>query len=272
MVVGHDETIQKIQKNLENNSGAFLLSGPAGVGKTSIARLIGITLNGEEDGIFEIDAASNNKVDDVREIIKQVEYASFSDYRIYILDEAHQLTTAASNALLKTLEEPPENTFFVLCTTEIHKILDTIKSRCWHYSLAPIKEEIVEAYLNSTFPEEDENKIKRAARLCSGSIRNAIHLMEGELDTNNLNIEEIVLSCAKGKYSEYLGKIESPSFLKECISFIHKRLLARPDNEFARNLLKTGLEYAALQSKLINTFSKELNDSFILEIVEKAKK
>ena len=133
---------------------AYLFSGPRGTGKTSTARILAKALNCEnlQDGepcgvcdpcraieagvsydLQELDAASNNKVEDVRDLIGKVALGSPGRTKVYILDEVHMLTTAASNALLKTLEEPPEHVKFVLATTDPHKVLPTIRSRTQHF-------------------------------------------------------------------------------------------------------------------------------------------
>ena len=132
--VGQEEAVSLINNQIDNeNLGhAYLFSGPRGVGKTSLARIIALQLGC--DPIFdisEIDAASHNKVDDIREMNESVNFIASSPgkKRVFILDEVHMLSNAASNAFLKTLEEPPEHIIFILATTEPERVLDTIKSR-----------------------------------------------------------------------------------------------------------------------------------------------
>ena len=131
-IVGQ-EHIKKALANaiqMDRISHAYLFTGPRGTGKTSTAIPI---------DVIEIDAASNRSVSDADEIIQKVALAPVqSRYKIYIIDEVHMLTNQAFNALLKTLEEPPKNVIFILATTEVHKVLDTIKSRCQRFDFRRI--------------------------------------------------------------------------------------------------------------------------------------
>ena len=141
-VVGQQAITNTLLNAIENNhlAQALLFTGPRGVGKTSCARILAKTINQEghenpdEDfafNIFELDAASNNSVDDIRNLIDQVRIPpQVGIYKVYIIDEVHMLSQAAFNAFLKTLEEPPKHAIFILATTEKHKIIPTILSRC----------------------------------------------------------------------------------------------------------------------------------------------
>ena len=149
-VVGQEHVTQTLKNAILNNqlSQAYLFTGPRGVGKTTCARILAKVMNMENpveavnDGsyatvdldismnIFELDAASRNSVEDIRELIEQVRYVPQSGKKIYIIDEVHMLSNAAFNAFLKTLEEPPPYAIFILATTDKHKVLPTILSRC----------------------------------------------------------------------------------------------------------------------------------------------
>ena len=156
-VTGQEIIIKTLQNAVENNkiSHAYLFTGPRGTGKTSIAKILAKTINCEHlndltpcdkcvnctqinlktsTDIIEIDAASNNGVDEIREIRNKVNLVpATGKYKVYIIDEVHMLTTGAFNALLKTLEEPPSHAIFILATTEPHKIPATIMSRCQRF-------------------------------------------------------------------------------------------------------------------------------------------
>ena len=139
-VVGQGHITTTLQNAINNNqlAQALLFCGPRGVGKTTCARIVAKLINGFDDkedigafNIFELDAASNNSVDDIRNLIDQVRYPpQFGKFKVYIIDEVHMLSNAAFNAFLKTLEEPPSYAIFILATTEKQKVIPTILSRC----------------------------------------------------------------------------------------------------------------------------------------------
>ena len=186
-LVGQEEAVSLIQNQIdkENLGHAYLFSGPRGVGKTSLARIIALQLGC--DPIFdisEIDAASHNKVDDIREMNESVNFIASSPgkKRVFILDEVHMLSNAASNAFLKTLEEPPEHIIFILATTEPERVLETIKSRTTQVVFKKITEDGIIKTLKKIGKKEkitlDDEIIKMIANSSEGSLRDAINLFE----------------------------------------------------------------------------------------------
>lgn len=132
-VAGQDQVIAPLQAQIEGKSvgHAYLFAGSRGLGKTSIARIFARELGTQDSDLYEIDAASNNSVDDIRALTENVYTLPFaSPYKVYILDEAHMLSKGAWNAFLKTLEEPPAHALFILATTELDKVPETVQSRC----------------------------------------------------------------------------------------------------------------------------------------------
>ena len=186
-LVGQEEAVSFINNQIKNeNLGhAYLFLGPRGVGKTSMARIIALQLGC--DPIFdisEIDAASHNKVDDIREMNESVNFIASSPgkRRVFILDEVHMLSNAASNAFLKTLEEPPEHIIFILATTEPERVLETIKSRTTQIVFKKITEDEIIKTLKKIGKKEkidlDVEVIKMIANSSDGSLRDAINLFE----------------------------------------------------------------------------------------------
>lgn len=190
-VVGQPQVTDVMARSLKNGrvSHAYLLTGPRGVGKTSVARIMAHAINGlpygddEHLDIIEIDAASNNGVDDVRDLREKVTITPVSAAKkVYIIDEVHMLSKPAFNALLKTLEEPPEHVVFILATTEVHKLPDTILSRTQRFHFRPIKPDDMKKHLQDIAKKE---KIKIAGdaldivvERADGSFRDGISLLD----------------------------------------------------------------------------------------------
>ncbi|MFH1542400.1 MAG: DNA polymerase III subunit gamma/tau [bacterium] len=205
-IIGQPAIVQTLKNAIKNNrlAHAYLFSGPRGTGKTSTARILAKALNCEKgptdqpcdkcinctkirDGhsvnVMEIDAASNRGIDQIRELREKVRYAPVEGrYKVYIIDEVHMLTPEAFNALLKTLEEPPSHTVFILATTELQKVPLTIVSRCQRLDFARIKLAEIEKHLQAVAKQEgfeiDEKALSLIGRVSEGSMRDGISLLD----------------------------------------------------------------------------------------------
>ena len=205
-LVGQDHIVRTLTNQIETGrvGHAYLFCGTRGTGKTSTAKIFAKAINclSPVDGspcgtcevckalsdpssldILEMDAASNNKVENVREIREKIQYPPVSGkYKVYIIDEVHMLTTEAFNALLKTLEEPPKHAVFILATTESHKLPATILSRCMRFDfrLVPTKEiaRLVASIYDEVGKEYDKDAVMAIARSGNGSVRDALSIAD----------------------------------------------------------------------------------------------
>lgn len=187
--------ILKRQLELEQFSNVYLLCGPSGCGKTTVARIFANEVNKGKGIPIEIDAASNNGVDNIRNIIDAADGRSLdSEYKIFIIDECHMLTTQSWNALLKTIEEPPKYTIFIFCTTDPQKVPDTIKNRCMRFNFTRISSEDIRNRLIYICKEENyinyEETCDYISRTSNGQMRDAIATLEKCASySNDLSIE-----------------------------------------------------------------------------------
>ena len=219
-LVGQPDAVALIEKQVKNNnlSHAYLFSGPRGVGKTSLARIIATTLGCDPVfDITEIDAASHNKVDDIRELNDSINFIASSPgkKRVFILDEVHMLSNAASNAFLKTLEEPPEHVIFILATTEPERVLETIKSRTTHLAFKRIGNDEIISTLNEIGKNEkikiNDDVLSYIANQSDGSLRDAINLFEQTHNTfgNKATIDDLYSILGKVSIADLQQIIES---------------------------------------------------------------
>ena len=219
-LVGQPDAVALITEQIKkkNLGHAYLFSGPRGVGKTSLARIIATTIGCDPVfDITEIDAASHNKVDDIRELNDSVNFIASSPgkKRVFILDEVHMLSNAASNAFLKTLEEPPEHVIFILATTEPERVIETIRSRTTHLAFKRIGNEEI---ITSLEKISNQEKIKLSKELLEyisnqseGSLRDAINLFEQTYSTfgNKATIEELYSILGKVTTSDLLQIVQA---------------------------------------------------------------
>ena len=193
-VVGQQAITNTLLNAIENNhlAQALLFTGPRGVGKTTCARILAKKIN-EQSGVtddndfafnvFELDAASNNSVDDIRKLIEQVRIPpQVGNYKVYIIDEVHMLSTAAFNAFLKTLEEPPKHAIFILATTEKHKIIPTILSRCQIFDFKRITISDIREYLKYIAEQQgieaEDEALQIIAEKADGAMRDALSIFD----------------------------------------------------------------------------------------------
>lgn len=271
-IVGQ-EHIKKALANaikMDRISHAYLFTGPRGTGKTSTARIFAKSLNCEKGptispcnecencknitnsipiDVIEIDAASNRSVNDADEIIQKVALAPVqSRYKIYIIDEVHMLTNQAFNALLKTLEEPPKNVIFILATTEVHKVLDTIKSRCQRFDFKRITTDDIAKHLRYISDKESINITDDAlayiAQNSAGGMRDSIALLD-QLSVLNSTDDEIKVD----DINRLLGRLSFDSLTSLFSAIVHSN--QNEALQVLNNIYNQGNEPAQILSNML---------------------
>src|SRR5690349_18925385 len=222
-VIGQEHVIRTLKNAIEQGRIAhgYIFSGHRGIGKTTVARILAMALNcrstdhpvaepcgvcdscveiraGNAEGVIEIDAATNRGIDEIRELREAARYRPARDrFKIYILDEAHQITDAAFNALLKTLEEPPGHVIFMLATTQPEDFPQTIRSRCQHFSFRAVKFEDILGQLRSIAKAEqiaaDEDALALLSEAGDGSMRDALSILDQAIasTTGRLTVDSV---------------------------------------------------------------------------------
>ncbi len=275
-IYGQDVIVTIIKNAIMQDkiSHAYLFAGPRGTGKTSIAKIFSKIINCEHkknykscgkckscleknnSDIIEIDAASNNGVDEIRELKNKIDLVPANGkYKVYIIDEVHMLTIGAFNALLKTLEEPPHHAIFILATTEPHKIPETILSRCQRFDFQKINNQSIKKRLKEISDKENlkitEESLMEIARICDGGMRDSVsmldqlslctqetitienvHQLNGTISFREL--EEIIYNLSCGKIDEIFKKIDQydengknfAKIIEQLIDFLKKILLS----------------------------------------------
>ena len=300
-VVGQEHIVQTLKNAVRGNliAHAYLFSGPRGSGKTSLARILAKAVNcknpkaGEPDNaceycqeinqgraldLLEIDAASNRGIDEVRDLKEGIRFAPARlKYKVFVVDEAHQLTKEAANALLKTLEEPPAHAIFVLATTEVHRMTDTIVSRCQRFDFRKLRVAEIVSRLEEIAKKEgaaiDKMALQIIAGRASGSLRDAESLLDRILTFHakdrvaSETVQELLGIVDVSILSEFADLLFAKK-AAQAVEFLNKKLQEGMDpQEFSKNLV----EY--LRSILILKLNPELQEalapSFTAEQQEK---
>lgn len=254
-VVGQDHITKTLEMGLKNGqiSHAYLFTGPRGVGKTSVARILARRANGLSAGedtasqldIIEIDAASNRGIDEIRSLRDKINSSPTQlKYKVYIIDEAHMLTKEAFNALLKTLEEPPAHALFILATTEAHKLPDTIISRTQRFDFRPFSDEIIIDHLRDIAKAEKINAtddgLRAIAELSEGGMRDAISLLD-QMSVFNDTLDAEAVSARLG--------LASSKQIRELLQAAAKHESGKA-LEITTELLSLGVEPSAFNAQL----------------------
>lgn len=287
-VVGQ-EVVIKILKNsiLTGKIGhAYIFSGPRGTGKTSIAKIFSKAVNclenetgdlcgkcdvclsdfDDEIDIVEIDAASNNGVDEIREIRNNVKLApNHLKYKVYIIDEVHMLSTSAFNALLKTLEEPPSNVIFILATTEFNKIPATVISRCQKFDFKKLTNKQLENRLNYILEKENKSikseVVELIAQLSDGGMRDAINMLDQliSLDKTDINVDDVynlIGDVNENKIFELLKEITNQN-VKNILEIVDELFTEGKNFINITNRLQTIIRNIIIYNNSDNYFSKD---------------
>jgi DNA polymerase-3 subunit gamma/tau len=310
-VIGQEHVTRTLKNALEQGRIAhgYIFSGHRGIGKTTIARILAMSLNcrssdkpvtepcgvcdscteiraGNSVDVIEIDAATNRGIDEIRELREGARYRPARDrFKVYILDEAHQITDAAFNALLKTLEEPPEHVVFMLATTQPEDIPQTIRSRCQHFSFRAVRFEDILAQLRDLSAREnitaDEDALALLAAAGDGSVRDALSILDqaiasspGRLTAETVRqlvgaapsgvLEEVMQSVARGSSEEILRQVDrllsegqNPAhFARQIVRFLRDAIVAKVAGGDSSLLQISGDERKRV-SRVAELFSEE---------------
>ena len=292
-IVGQEHVKKALTNAIELNkiAHAYLFTGPRGTGKTSTARILAKSLNcvngptthpcgkcpscldiinSTPIDVIEIDAASNRSVNDAQNILEKIQYAPVNGkYKIYIIDEVHMLTTQAFNALLKTLEEPPENVVFILATTEVHKVLDTIKSRCQRFDFKRITTDDIVNHLKYVSKQEniniEDDALMTIAKNAAGGMRDSLALLDqlSVLDTEHaITTEDINMLLGRLSF-DVLHR------LSQCI------IASQPNDaiEIFNEIYNSGNEPTQILMNLLNYFKnllivKNCKSELVIELTQ----
>lgn len=289
-IAGQEHIVTTLQNAIKENkiAHAYLFAGPRGTGKTTIAKLLAKALNctsdnppcgtcpncisiseGQHPDVIEIDAASNNGVDEVRDLIDKVKYAPINGkYKVYIIDEVHMMTTGAFNALLKTLEEPPAHAIFILATTEPHKVIPTIISRCQRFDFKKVDDNDIISRLEYVLKQEngeyEDTALSLISKLAEGGMRDALSILEQCLAYNN--------SLSEKHINEIYGLLSMDNkinFIKKILSKDIKSVL-----ELLEQMLSGSIDIKRLTFDIIDLLKdviiyKNTQDPSILFVLSK---
>lgn len=303
-VIGQDTVVKVLTKTCEKEffHHSYLLSGKHGTGKTSTARIIANLLvcedrpkgssvvcgkcntcqsikNGSSVDIYELDGASNSKIENTRSIIESSKYSPQQfKYKVYIIDECHRLSTAAMTSLLKTLEEPPSTSVFILCTTDFEKVPKEIVSRCQRLNFRPVAASVISSYLGRLFAskkvEIDQLALDSISIACKGSVRDALEIAQELVVTasgpiHEKDVAELLGFAGRDEIYSVVSAmcdadlIRSFDFLEQMlVSGVDARLICTEMSSIFRNIMisKISSKYIQEMTKTEQNFIEKIKD------------